>query len=444
MRRAAVIAVAALVAVASFRSKVYAGDPKLAFLLPLSLYGPEGLVVDSDALLPNGQSHAAHFNSSFQAQFAQTSIALNSALAGGLAALAAPSPASGFTYTFNPSAGVFTRSTESYGPVLGERAETIGRHMISTAIVYQHFNFDRVGDLDLDDLPYVFSHDNPALGGRADVIVAPLSLSLVQDQTTLLVDWGAAATLDLAIAVPVVRTELQALARAQILRLGTESNPQVHYFLGPLGEIGLTRDYRASGSATGLGDVLLRAKKSLKRAQGGQGAGLALGFEVRLPTGDEENLLGAGALGLRPLLIASLSRGRFAAHVNASYQWNGDSVLAGNIVIPEKASLPDIARYSAGVDVGASRQATFSLDLLGTHSIDAVRLSRSTYMALDGVTQFPSLNFAAGSTSAIDLALGGKFNVGGKLLLDASALWSLKNTGLRDRFVTMLALEYSF
>ena len=443
MRRAVSI-VLACAAVASLAGTAHASDPKkLAFLLP-SLYGPQGLVVDSDALLPDGITHAAHFNASFQAQFARTSSALNSALAGGLAALAAPSPASGFTYTFSPAAGVFTRSSASYGPVLGERAETLGRHLVSLAVVYQHFDFDQVGGMDLENLPYVFSHDDASPGGRSDFVVAPLSLNLVQDQTTLLGEWGATETLDLAVAIPVVKTQLQAIARAQILRLGTESNPKVHYFKGPLGETGLTRDYQASGSATGLGDVLVRAKKSLKRATGGQGVSVAAAIGVRVPTGDEENLQGTGAFGLRPVLMASYSRGRFGAHVNGSYQWNGKSTLAGDVLTGEKGSLPEVARFSAGTDFGVSKQATFSLDLLGTRSVDAVRLSPSTYTALDGVTKFPSIDFTAAGTTALDLALGGKFNIAGKLLLDASAVWSLKNTGLRDSFVTVLALEYSF
>lgn len=443
MKRAVRI-VLAYAAVAAWAGTAQGADPrKLAFLLP-SLYGPEGLVVDSDSHLPDGSTHAFHFNSSFQAQFAQTSSALNSALAGGLAALAAPSPASGFTYAFSPAAGVFTRTSASYGPVLGERAETLGRHLASLALVYQHFDFDQVGGMDLETLPYVFSHDNPALGGRADVVVAPLSLNLVQDQTTLLGEWGATATLDLAVAIPVVRTELHAIARAQILRLGTESVPQVHYFQGPLGEAGLTRDYQASGSATGLGDVLVRAKRSIRRAAGGQGLSLAVALGVRVPTGDEENLQGTGAFGLRPVLMVSYSHGRFGAHANGSYQWNGKSTLAGDVLTGQKGSLPEVGRLSAGADFGVSKQATFSLDLLGTRSVDAVRLSPSTYTALDGITKFPSIDFTATGTTALDLALGGKFNIAGKLLLDASAVWSLKNTGLRDSFVTLLALEYSF
>src|SRR5947209_4293042 len=37
------------------------------------------------------------------------------------------SPASGFVYTFDKS-GVYTASSESFGPLLAERSETIGRH----------------------------------------------------------------------------------------------------------------------------------------------------------------------------------------------------------------------------------------------------------------------------------------------------------------------------
>ena len=57
------------------------------------LYGPGGLVVDSLTVLPTGQTHSAHFNSAFQAEFTQFGVALTSQLA----AVPLPSPASGFT-----------------------------------------------------------------------------------------------------------------------------------------------------------------------------------------------------------------------------------------------------------------------------------------------------------------------------------------------------------
>src|SRR2546422_5665887 len=94
----------------------------VALLIP-NLYGPSGLIVNSEATLPNGQTHSAHFNSDFESEFSQFNIAL----ATQLLALPLPSPASGFTYSFDSSLGVFTRTTQSFGPILTERAETIGK-----------------------------------------------------------------------------------------------------------------------------------------------------------------------------------------------------------------------------------------------------------------------------------------------------------------------------
>jgi len=68
-----------------------------------NIYGSSGLIVDSLRVLPTGQTHSAHFNSAFQAEFTQFGVALTSQLA----AVPLPSPASGFTYEFDSDLGVF-------------------------------------------------------------------------------------------------------------------------------------------------------------------------------------------------------------------------------------------------------------------------------------------------------------------------------------------------
>src|SRR5512142_1246855 len=141
-------------------------DDRLAFLIP-TLYGPQGLFVESEARLPDGGTHSAHFNSAFQAEFTQ----FNVSLASQLAAIPLPSPASGFTYTFDSSLGVFQRSTESFGPILAERAETIGKRKFTFGVSYQYFKFDTIEGVKLDAIPAVFTHDDSQLGGgRADVV----------------------------------------------------------------------------------------------------------------------------------------------------------------------------------------------------------------------------------------------------------------------------------
>ena len=106
------------------------------------LYGPHGLVVDSLATLPGEQPHSAHFTSSFQSDFSQ----FNTALVGALVSVPLPSPASGFTYRFDPSLGVFQRTTTSFGPILADRADTIGAGRVAMGFAFQRFTFDTVED----------------------------------------------------------------------------------------------------------------------------------------------------------------------------------------------------------------------------------------------------------------------------------------------------------
>src|SRR4029079_10499223 len=74
--------------------------------------------------------HTAHFTSDFQFNFRQFSTTLVSELI----SVPLPSPASGFTYQFDPSLGVFQRTTQSFGPILAERAETIGARRVAFGV----------------------------------------------------------------------------------------------------------------------------------------------------------------------------------------------------------------------------------------------------------------------------------------------------------------------
>jgi hypothetical protein len=119
---AACLLVAGSASVAVAQTTVVSSSPTLAEMLQ-NIYGPHGLTVESEAVLPDGSTHSAHFNGAFQSEFGR----INIALVRQLGALPIPSPASGFTYAFDNSTGTFVRSTQSFGPILADRAETIGR-----------------------------------------------------------------------------------------------------------------------------------------------------------------------------------------------------------------------------------------------------------------------------------------------------------------------------
>jgi hypothetical protein len=409
---------------------------KLALLIP-GLYGPGGLTVDSEARLPDGSTHSAHFNSAFQAEFTQFNIALASQLA----AVPLPSPASGFTYTFDASLGVFQRSTQSFGPILSERAETIGKGKFTFGISYQYFSFDSLEGVDLGSVPAVFTHDGSQLGGgRSDLVVTTNSIDASVNQSVVFLSYGLGTRLDLSVALPFVTADLAARSDTTIQRVGTSTSPATHFFDDGSAAYGTTKTYSRSGHASGIGDIVLRLKGTPLRRDSGA---LALGLDLRLPTGDEEDFLGLGAVGLRPFLAASFSQGRVAPHVNVAYLWNGESVLAGDVATGTKDDLPDQITYAVGLDIGATKRLTLAFDFLGTYVMDSPRLVRQTFTAANGQA-FPQIGFVTESYNLANAAAGLKWNPAGRLLIDFNLLFKLDSAGLRDDVTPLFGIEYAF
>jgi hypothetical protein len=413
-----------------------AAQDKLAFLIP-TLYGPNGLVVDSSAPLAGGVDHSAHFNASFQESFTPFNIAL----ATQLASVQIPTPASGFTYTFDNSVGVFKRSTQSFGPILSDRAETIGHKKVSLGLHFQRFTFDGIDGVDLGTIPVVFTHDNPQLrGGREDLVTTQNAIDVSMNQTVFFATYGISDRFDVSLALPFVSVDMNVRSDATIQRIGT-TNPAIHYYATSDGSFGTQETYTRSGSASGIGDILLRAKGTLVKSGA---TGLALGVDARLPTGDEQDLLGSGATSLKPFTAFSHAGQVASPHIKLAYQWNGESVLAGNVVTGTKADLPDVFFYEAGADLALGKRVTLALDLLGRTVIDGERLSQGTFQALDGTSTFPNVVFTQETFSLLDGAVGIKFNPGGNVLLDLNVTFKLNSNGLRDDFIPLLGLEYTF
>ncbi len=401
------------------------------------LYGPEGLILDSEATLPGEQPHRAHFNSDFQSNFSQ----FGTALVGQIVSVPLPSPASGFTYQFDASLGIFQRTTQSFGPILAERAETIGARRVSVGFAFQRFTFDTVEGLDLRTVPAVFTHDNAALrGGREDVVATTNAIEASVAQSTTFLTVGITDHFDISVALPIVSTNIKVVSDATIHRLGT-TNPLTHFFRQSDGDVGEERVFTAVGSAMGMGDVMVRMKHSLRKTAT---SGVAVGLDLRIPTGDEMNLLGSGTAGLQPFGIWSGTFQRVSPHANLSYKWNGSSVLAGNPAKGESADFPDQVGYAAGADVSVNSRVTLAFDLLGVYVINAERLRRETFHALDGTSTFPNIVFERDSLNALSGASGLKVSLFDRLLVDFNVLFNLDDNGLRDKVTPLIGVEYAF
>ena len=406
------------------------------------IYGPRGLVVASQEVTIDGSSHAAHFNSAFQSEFRLVNIALTSQLA----AIPLPSPASGFTYRFDPSTGTFQRSTRSFGPILADRGETIGKGQIAFGFTHQYFSFDHLDGVPLVSIPAVFTHDNfEAGGGRTDVVSTMNSIVANVTQFSGALTYGVTDRFDVSLAVPVVRTELTLLSNATIHRVGTGTNVEVHYFPdeNAIGGFGDTHQFFAEGTSSGLGDLVVRGKATVLR----EGArALAAGVDVRLPTGDERNLLGSGALGIKPFAAFSTSFGAFAPHANIGYQWNGESVVAGDVRAGTKADLPDRFLYALGSDLSLNDRFSIVVDLTGQRVLDSPRLltRTTTITGPAGTVTLPDIRFESASYWVNSGALGFKANLASKLLINFNLRFGIGENGLADRIAPLLGFEWAF
>ena len=403
---------------------------KLAFAIP-NLFGPDGLT------LPN-PNHLAHFDSDFQNNFGP----FNSAIGSQLTSLPLPSPAAGFTYSFDPALGVYTRSAQSYGPVLAERAETIGKEKFYAGFSFQHFRFGTLDGVDLRNFASVFKHTqttpDPVI--KQDLITTSTFVNTQLDQSTAFFTYGLTDRIDVSVALPMVNASLSVVSNATIQRIGTASDPTIHYFRDSNGNPTTQKQFSISGSATGLGDVLARVKGTVLKTKP---AWLALGLDVRLPTGDAYNFLGSGALGLKPFIAISGRSNRITPHVNLGYQWNDSSPLAGDIFTGTKGHLPNQFEYAVGFDAGVSKKFSFAADVLGQDIFHAQGVTPSTFTAANGA-QFADNNFIQETANIVNGSLGFKVNPISTLLVSFNVLIQMNDAGLRSRVVPLVGFSYSF
>ncbi len=406
------------------------------------VFGPRGLIVDSAAALLDGSTHSAHFNSDFQTNFRRFNIALASQLS----ALPLPSPASGFTYRFDAETGTFVRSTQSFGPILAERAETIGGRKTVLGYNLQVYSFDSLDGVDLRHVPAVFTHDDAQLGGpRTDVVVTDNAIKLTILQYTGLVTFGVTDRFDVSFAVPLVNTRLAVSSTAVIHRFGTAPADAVHFFSDPSapGGIGDLREFAASGTATGIGDILVKTKHTVAR----RGLyGFAAGAEVRIPSGNELDLLGSGAWGVKPFAVLSYAFKGFAPHVNVAYQWNGSSVLAGDPSRQIADDLPDRFHFTAGFDAGINERLSVAVDFLAERVLGSPQLEITSFAASGdlGRAVFQNIMFNTRSYAILNGAAGMKFALRNSLLANFNIRFSAGMDGLADRVTPLLGIEYGF
>jgi hypothetical protein len=379
-----------------------------------NLYGGDGILLAPPP--PGGFNHAPHF----QAASLQGLDRLNASLSSGLGVLALSSSVTGFT--FDIERGVPVRTTESLGPLLAERAPTLGARKLNLAFSYTRIDFKRFEGTKLNDLSLTLGHDDSNVDGRLgppptifdfelDEIRVDLDLKLKQDVFAFFATYGLTRSWDVGLVVPIVRSRLRAVANATII----DNSPitDVHFFDTTPG----SDQPRSTGGGekTGIGDVIVRSKYNFLRNYEAW-PDLSILGQVKLPTGDQDNLLGTGETNVLGLLIASRSFGPgsdirwLTPHFNWGFEWSTSSVESN-------------LRYAAGVDVRLLPSVTLATDVLGRWRPRG-----------NGI-----------GDHIVDIALGAKWNPLDTFLFNAGVQLPLnRNEGLRANVIWMLALEYTF
>ena len=156
-------------------------------------------------------------------------------------------------------------------------------------------------------------------------------------------------------------------------------------------------------------------------------SGLAIGAEVRLPTGSAENLLGAGKMAFTPRLIGSVEHDRVGVHGDVGYSFD----KVANALV-----------YSAAVTVAPAPRVTVVGELLGRRLEGLGRLVETIqpHPRLAGVDTI-RLTSSEETTDRLVAVAGFKWNVASTWLVTASVLRSITTVGLNADWVPSITFD---
>jgi hypothetical protein len=314
---------------------------------------------------------------------------------------------SGFVYRLDPELGTVSRVSDSFGTFLVERAMTSGRGRASFGASATTAAFDRLDGFNLRD-GTLLTTSNRFLDEAAPFDTETLALQIRARTLTLFGAYGVTDRLEISAAVPLVQMDIDG-TRVNVYR--GESFVQA----------------TGTASASGIADIAVRAKYRLVTTRTG---GFAAAAEVRLPTGDEQLLLGAGAAALRLMGIASVENGPVGAHANLSVVRGGVSnEIAG----------------SGAITLAAAPRLTLAGELLfqrlsDVRQVIAVSAPHPTSAGVTTERLAPGL-----ATPTLASAVAGlKWNATGRLVLGGQILWRMGKAGLTAPVTPTISLDYLF
>jgi hypothetical protein len=420
------------------------------------------------------------------------SSALGANIAVTLGLIPLSSPTSGVILKKDPATGAELPVSGSLGPIFTQRAETVGKGKVFIGFTHQNYHFTSLNGQSLNGLSLLYGGGDPSkitFQGKA-VTTAPATLNLGLDvrlsQDVAFLTFGVTNRFDVSVGLPSVHSAVASTAYNGIVYSGTGTSFDsgnkcwcVNTFTPGTFALTAPQIGQASKAKSGFGDLLLRFKGSVFE---GPRASLAIGTDLRLPTGDAENYLGTGTTSVKPFMALSLySRPLangivIAPHVDFGWQFSGKSVLGGTLQgasataqleggasVPvvgapfatTKDYLPDVFSWAVGTEVAFGRRNTLVIDFLG-NQIGWIRGAQTLASRnitdpaptdlLSGARPMQAGLGDAGRTSfgQYSGAFGYKARIVGNLVATFQALVRFDNNGLTARVVPLYGLGYGF
>jgi len=331
---------------------------------------------------------------------------ISRALQANLATLPVASSSGAFVYRLNPELGTVQRPTQTFGPFFLERALTAGRGQASFGATVQQFHFTSLDGHNLRDGSLVTTA-NQFRDETTPFDVDQLTLNIDASVATLYGTVGVTDRMEVGFAAPMVSLRIDG---SRVNRYRGRAFTQA----------------AASGRAIGFADMVLRSKYTL---YSDQATAFAAAVDVRLPTGRDQDLLGAGSTSVKLAAIGSVEDGPVSAHANAGMTRGG---------------LANEFSYGVSVAYAATGKLSLGAEVLGRWIDSSGHLVTTTaaHPLLAGVDTIR----LAGDSSTLRMLTavpGLKWNLSATWVLAANVSFPLTSGGLTAPITPFIGLDYA-
>jgi outer membrane putative beta-barrel porin/alpha-amylase len=337
------------------------------------------------------------------------------------------SASSAVTYVFNPELDAPERQAGVPGPIIGERARTIGRGQFNIGLSYSYVDLTTINGDDLGALV-----NRPRVNGRVIIFPVKGGVTLRDGRFTNFLPvrveadlgvqahilapsltYGVTPDLDVNVTLPLLHTTLDVTAHTQV------PDPRFPHFALPPGNPSAQRGSRSlADDASGVGDLLLRAKYVMLRSRW---VYMATQLGLSVPTGSRDDLQGTGTTRVQPTLILShVFANRVEPLLNVGVDCNADNV--GQSVV----------RWAVGATVELASPLAASLVFLGHElALQGERIATPFFFQLERNDQY-------------DASAGLRWRFADSGSVGLNVIVPLNDAGLRADAIPTFEAEYAF